>query len=216
MGDTMPGLKGAITAEEISGLKGAYQSTFLADLQKDSDHEEETFLQPGEKISLPFKTGSHFQRFIIKFRNTKDIEDIKKKQSTNRDSFYFEASVEVHNPGVCNLVVEDNRTIGRSVYNISTSLYFDRMDDAISIMVNNNNLPSGGIYNIEPKDYVIKVFGKSNNMISSELRISSPWGNLPTRQSWLDYYHMGLNESRSKELLVALLNAIKACNVSLN
>ena len=40
-----------IIAEEMSGMKGAYQSTFLADLQSDSDYEEETFLQPGENIA---------------------------------------------------------------------------------------------------------------------------------------------------------------------
>ena len=66
----------------MSGLKGAYESTFLADLQRDSDCEGEIFLQPGEKIVLPFKTGLHFQRFIVKFRNTKDIEEIKATLST--------------------------------------------------------------------------------------------------------------------------------------
>ena len=66
----------------MSGIKGAYESTFLADLQRDSDCEEEIFLQPGEKIVIPFKTGLHFQRFIVKFRNTMDIEEIKATLST--------------------------------------------------------------------------------------------------------------------------------------
>ena len=66
----------------MSGARGAYESTFLADLQRDSDCEEEIFLQPGEKIAVPFKTGLHFQRFIIKFRKTKDIEEIKATLST--------------------------------------------------------------------------------------------------------------------------------------
>ena len=66
----------------MSGLKGAYESTFLADLQRDSDCEGEIFLQPGEKIVVPFKKGLHFQRFIVKFRNTMDIEEIKATLST--------------------------------------------------------------------------------------------------------------------------------------
>ena len=53
-----------------------YPSTFLADLQRDSD-DEEIILKPGEKIVFPLKDGVHFQRFIIKHRNTEDIEEVK-------------------------------------------------------------------------------------------------------------------------------------------
>ena len=52
-----------------------YPSTFLADLQRDSD--EEIVMKPGEKIVFPLKTGVHFPRFIIKHRNTEDIEEVK-------------------------------------------------------------------------------------------------------------------------------------------
>ena len=51
-------------------------ATFLEDLQRDSD-EEEIILKPGEKIVFPLKSGVHFQRFIIKHRNTEDVEEVK-------------------------------------------------------------------------------------------------------------------------------------------
>ena len=53
-----------------------YPSTFLADLQKDSD-DEEIILKPGEKIVFPPSKGAHFSRFIVKHRNTDDIEEVK-------------------------------------------------------------------------------------------------------------------------------------------
>ena len=34
-------------------------------------------MKPGEKIVFPLKAGVHFQRFIIKHRNTEDIEEVK-------------------------------------------------------------------------------------------------------------------------------------------
>ena len=34
-------------------------------------------MKPGQKIGFTLKTGVHFQRFIIKHRNTEDIEEVK-------------------------------------------------------------------------------------------------------------------------------------------
>ena len=34
-------------------------------------------MKPGEKIVFPFRAGAHFSRFIVKFRNTVDIEEVK-------------------------------------------------------------------------------------------------------------------------------------------
>ena len=34
-------------------------------------------MKPGEKIVFPLKTGAHFSRFIVKHRNTMDIEEVK-------------------------------------------------------------------------------------------------------------------------------------------
>ena len=50
--------------------------TFLAGLQNDSD--EEIILKLGAKITLPVKAGASFSNFIIKHRNTKGIEEVKR------------------------------------------------------------------------------------------------------------------------------------------
>ena len=55
-------------------------TTFLSELQQDSD-DEEIIMKPGAKIVFPFRAGAHFSIFIVKYRNTEDIEKVKRVRS---------------------------------------------------------------------------------------------------------------------------------------
>jgi len=63
--------------------QGLYQPTFLFESQNNSEDEiEDIFLKADEKVVFPCKVKLHFPRFIVKFRNITDIEELKVTIST--------------------------------------------------------------------------------------------------------------------------------------
>ena len=63
--------------------QGFYQPTFLFESQNNSEDEiEDIFLKADEKVVFPCKVKLHFPRFIVKFRNITDIEELKVTIST--------------------------------------------------------------------------------------------------------------------------------------